>query len=145
MKCDQCDYSNATKKGLSQHMRMKHQIPQIDGLEDPVPEVSKHTRVEEKISQTEKGSLKNAQVQTVPSDVSVQWGDSNETVLPPGTVVLRYKADSLEVDYPVMSPPAQRVFHPKWGLGNYYEEDNEYISYTFKGSPHPHTGGRKKK
>ena len=88
-------------------------------------------------------SLKNAQVQTVPTDVAVQWGDSNETVLPPGTVVLRYKADSLEVDYPVSSP-AQRVFHPKWGFAYYCEEDNEYISYTFKERLHPHTGGRKK-
>ena len=54
MKCDQCQYSNATQKGLNQHIRMKHQIPQIDGLVDPVSEASKHPRVQEKISQTEK-------------------------------------------------------------------------------------------
>ena len=33
-KCDQCDYKNATEKGLSQHRRMKHRISQIDGMDD---------------------------------------------------------------------------------------------------------------
>ena len=143
MKCDQCQYSNATLKGLNQHIRMKHQIPQIDGLVDHVSEASKHPRVQEQISQTEKVLVDDVQVQTDPSHVTVKWGDSDETLLPPGTVVLRYKPDSLDVDYPVMSSPAQWVFHPKWGLGNYYEEDNEHISYTFKSSQYPHTGGRK--
>ena len=30
-KCDQCDYTNATERGLSQHQRMKHRISQLDG------------------------------------------------------------------------------------------------------------------
>ena len=33
-KCDQCEYTNATEKGLSQHKRMKHRISQIDGTDD---------------------------------------------------------------------------------------------------------------
>ena len=34
LKCDQCEYTNATEKGLSQHKRMKHRISQIDGMDD---------------------------------------------------------------------------------------------------------------
>ena len=30
-KCDQCEYTNATERGLSQHQRMKHRISQLDG------------------------------------------------------------------------------------------------------------------
>ena len=33
-KCDQCNYTNATEKGLSQHKRMKHRISQMDGMDD---------------------------------------------------------------------------------------------------------------
>ena len=34
LQCDQCDYKNATEKGLSQHKRMRHWISQIYGLDD---------------------------------------------------------------------------------------------------------------
>ena len=30
--CDQCEFTNTTEKGLSQHKRMKHRISQIDGV-----------------------------------------------------------------------------------------------------------------
>ena len=30
-KCEQCDYTNTTEKGLAQHTRMKHRISQVDG------------------------------------------------------------------------------------------------------------------
>ena len=30
-KCEQCNYTNITVKGLAQHTRMKHRIPQVDG------------------------------------------------------------------------------------------------------------------
>ena len=33
-KCDQCDYSNISEKGLRQHTRMKHRISQVDGMND---------------------------------------------------------------------------------------------------------------
>jgi hypothetical protein len=33
-KCDQCSYSNTTDKGLRQHIRMKHRISQLDGIDD---------------------------------------------------------------------------------------------------------------
>ena len=33
-KCDQCAYTNATERGLSQHVRMKHRISQLDGNSD---------------------------------------------------------------------------------------------------------------
>ena len=33
-KCDQCDYSNISEKGLRQHKRMKHRISQLDGMND---------------------------------------------------------------------------------------------------------------
>jgi hypothetical protein len=33
-KCDQCDYTNCTDKGLNQHVRMKHRISQLDGADD---------------------------------------------------------------------------------------------------------------
>ena len=33
-KCDQCEYTNSTEKGLSQHARMKHRISQLDGNTD---------------------------------------------------------------------------------------------------------------
>ena len=33
-KCDQCDYMNISEKGLRQHIRMKHRISQLDGVDD---------------------------------------------------------------------------------------------------------------
>jgi hypothetical protein len=33
-KCDQCTYTNVSKKGLDQHIRMKHRISQVDGIMD---------------------------------------------------------------------------------------------------------------
>ena len=33
-KCDQCTYTNVSKKGLDQHIRMKHMISQVDGIMD---------------------------------------------------------------------------------------------------------------
>ena len=33
-KCDQCSYINTTNKGLRQHIRMKHKISQLDGIND---------------------------------------------------------------------------------------------------------------
>ena len=33
-KCDQCSYTNVSKKGLEQHIRMKHRISQVDGIMD---------------------------------------------------------------------------------------------------------------
>ena len=33
-KCGQCEYTNATKRSLSQHDRIKHRISQIDGMDD---------------------------------------------------------------------------------------------------------------
>ena len=38
--CDQCEYTNATEKGLSQHKRMKHRISKIDGMDDLIEEVA---------------------------------------------------------------------------------------------------------
>ena len=32
-KCDQCDYTNKTEKGLKQHTRMKHKIPETPEME----------------------------------------------------------------------------------------------------------------
>ena len=34
LKCDQCDYSNISEKGLRQHTRIKHRISQVDGMND---------------------------------------------------------------------------------------------------------------
>ena len=33
-KCDQCTYTNVSKKGLDQHIRMRHRISQVDGIMD---------------------------------------------------------------------------------------------------------------
>ena len=30
LKCDQCDYTNVGEKGLTQHIRMKHRLSQVD-------------------------------------------------------------------------------------------------------------------
>ena len=35
-KCDQCEYTNITARGLSQHTRMKHRISQLDGHIDEI-------------------------------------------------------------------------------------------------------------
>ena len=34
LKCDQCDYSTISEKGLRQHTKMKHRISQVDGMND---------------------------------------------------------------------------------------------------------------
>ena len=44
-KCDQCTNTNATDKGLSQHIRMKHRISQVDGNIDLEEEDSKEVNV----------------------------------------------------------------------------------------------------
>ena len=33
-KCQQCDYTNITVKGMGQHVRMKHRVSQVDGIID---------------------------------------------------------------------------------------------------------------
>ena len=33
-KCEQCEYSYESEKGLRQHTRMKHRISQLDGIDD---------------------------------------------------------------------------------------------------------------
>ena len=65
-KCDQCDYSNETEKGLNQHIRMKHKITQLDGLEDSIVETYKRPEVKERESQTDNNvqSKENKNVQT---------------------------------------------------------------------------------
>ena len=98
---------------------------------------------EERSSQTENIKVKNSK--SCESPVTVKWGESDQILLPPDTVILRYKSKSIlgEVDYPVMSPSAPWVFHPKWGLGEHdNEEVEEYISYKFKENK-VHTGGKK--
>ena len=153
--CDQCDQSYRTENKLNIHIGKTHKdkIPQLDGfIEKNTAESAVQTNdckkleTKDKVSQTEEVNEKKAETHTDHSDVTVEWGDSDKITLPPGTVVLRYKVGPyLEVDYPVMSCPAATwVFHPQWGLGKYYEEDNDHISYKFKESPHPHTGGRKR-
>ena len=32
--CDQCDFKSASEKGLRHHIRMKHRISQLDGVDD---------------------------------------------------------------------------------------------------------------
>ena len=44
-KCDQCEYTNATEKGLSQHKRMKHRISQVDGMDDSIEEVAEKAHI----------------------------------------------------------------------------------------------------
>ena len=67
-KCDQCEYSNDTEKGLNQHIRMKHKIAQIDGLEDSDPESPNESDVK---SKTDKVNVIETEAQTDPSDVTV--------------------------------------------------------------------------
>ena len=73
-------------------------IPQLDRLVDIKPS-------EERSSQTENIKVKNAEVQSesCESSVTVKWGESDQILLPPGTVILRYKSKSIlgEVDYPL--------------------------------------------
>ena len=71
-KCDQCNYSNSTEKGLRQHIRMKHKIAQLDGFEDSIIEISKKPEVKESKSQTDNVSLNDVEVQTDPGDVFVK-------------------------------------------------------------------------
>ena len=42
-KCDQCDYDSISEKGLRQHMRMKHQISQVDGADNTEDESREET------------------------------------------------------------------------------------------------------
>jgi hypothetical protein len=56
-KCDQCNYSNSTEKGLRQHIHMKHKIAQLDGFEDSIIEISKKPDVKESKSQTDNVSF----------------------------------------------------------------------------------------
>ena len=41
LKCEQCDYTSTSEKGLKQHTRMKHRISEVDGADD-VDEVNSH-------------------------------------------------------------------------------------------------------
>ena len=42
-KCDLCNYGSISEKGLRQHMRMKHQISQVDGAGDTKDESREET------------------------------------------------------------------------------------------------------
>ena len=44
-KCNQCEYSNATEKGLGMHIRKKHRISQVDGVDDSYEEHTKDYEV----------------------------------------------------------------------------------------------------
>ena len=68
-KCDQCDYSNDTEKGLNQHIRMKHKISQIDGLEDSDLETPK--KPDESKSKANNINGKEPEVLEDPSEVTV--------------------------------------------------------------------------
>ena len=41
-KCDQCDYTSKTSKGLNVHIRRMHQIVQLDGLPDNLENPDHH-------------------------------------------------------------------------------------------------------
>ena len=42
-KCDLCNYGSISEKGLRQHIRMKHQISQVDGADDTKDESREET------------------------------------------------------------------------------------------------------
>ena len=44
-KCDQCNYINQTEKGLGMHVRKKHRISQVDGIDDSNEENTKDTDI----------------------------------------------------------------------------------------------------
>ena len=72
-KCDQCDYSNINKKGLEQHIRMKHRMSQVDGVADcdeelvedtnivmsSIPNESEHERIDRHIKSIPLDKLNN--------------------------------------------------------------------------------------
>ena len=74
---------------------MKHNISQIDGFKDSAQEESKYPDVQDKISQIEVVTEKEAEVQTKPSDLTVHFSDSDKTILAPGTVFLIYKVEQI--------------------------------------------------
>jgi hypothetical protein len=41
--CNQCEYSNPTEKGLGMHVRKKHRISQVDGVDDSSEEKDEET------------------------------------------------------------------------------------------------------
>ena len=85
--CDECDHKANCKVSLRKHIERYHKmIPQLDGqLEEET--------VDEKASQTEAKSVKQAEVQTdeIESNVTVKWGNIGKIPLPPGTVILKYE------------------------------------------------------
>ena len=59
-KCNHCDYSNTTEKGLGQHIRRKHKISQVDGnieFSDEETECINFVSVTYKISINEKKNI----------------------------------------------------------------------------------------
>ena len=59
-KCEHCDYTNISERGLAQHFRMRHRISQVDGMDDIETEVDieysenkRKTTAHEKESQTD--------------------------------------------------------------------------------------------
>ena len=93
-KCDQCEYEVNCKVNLRKHIGRKHSIiPQLDGSNDVKPS-------EDRSSQTNSIKVKHSDVQTgsCESSVTVKWNES-EITPPPGTVILIYKSESLEVDW----------------------------------------------
>jgi hypothetical protein len=45
-KCGQCEYVNASEKGLTQHTRMKHRISQLDGFDDDLQSDERGTQTD---------------------------------------------------------------------------------------------------
>ena len=66
--CDQSDYRSATKKGLSQHKRIRQLISQVDGIDAYTKEGNTET-VDSEVKKSEVDKA-HCQIFTVPSDYS---------------------------------------------------------------------------
>ena len=100
-KCDQCNYSSISDKGLRQHIRMKHVISQVDGVDDIERDVD--------ISISENKGIINAHEKETQTDVFLRVDEKNYP-----------KGPSLDLLY---DDPPPSVYHPTWGVGKYHSTE----------------------
>ena len=77
-KCEQCQYTNNTLKGLNQHVRMKHSISQLDGNTEPDFEAKEDSIpvTINRVTKTIKISVRESLKEKVGEILESYWEDS---------------------------------------------------------------------
>ena len=114
--CEQCGYTSISDKGLKQHIRMKHRISQVDGVDDIDPEVN--IKIKENQDNKNKGDNEaNDEMDYYKIEL-----DSKGYNIGQGTPQL----------CEFLTEPPAKVIHPEYGKGIFKEIDKDCGTFVYK-------------